>query len=293
MLERLVSLASLSAIDVPPPRLVEYAAAGGFDAVGVRVAAGRGERGHMIPEGSRLLADTLLALDDHGLAVLDVEVVKLHPGSTAADWEPVLAAGESLGARYVIATVLDDDEHRAADNFAALAAASTGHGMRCCLEPMVFSAVPDLDAGSALTARSGARQSGLLLDALHWSRAGGTVAGLSGIGDHPVPYWQICDASRVGPAADDNAAITEARGNRLVPGAGALPLAALARAFSGASVSVEVPSARGRADPRGWAIELGSATRRLLSRVPPGYPHAPQSSPLPARTPSAHPKVTS
>ncbi|MBB1031229.1 sugar phosphate isomerase/epimerase, partial [Dietzia sp. SLG310A2-38A2] len=159
MTGRIVSLASLSAIEVPPPRLVEYAAAGGFDAVGVRVAAGHGDRGHVLTEGSPMLADTLRALDDYGLSVLDVEVIKLHPGSSAADWDPVLAAGVALGARFVLATVLDQDDGRAGDNLAALTAAAAANGMRCCLEPMVFSAVRDLEAGRALTARSGARGS--------------------------------------------------------------------------------------------------------------------------------------
>ncbi|MCX2755329.1 MULTISPECIES: sugar phosphate isomerase/epimerase [unclassified Gordonia (in: high G+C Gram-positive bacteria)] len=267
---RLVSLASLSALAVPPPRFIEYAAAGGFDAVGVRVSDRPGERGHLLAEGSRLLADTLLALDDHGLAVLDVEVVKIHPGSSRSDWEPVLFAGAALGARYLIATVLDDDADRAGDNLAALAQAAAQFGLRCCLEPMVFTAVRDLRAGRALLDESGATEAGLLLDALHWSRAGGTVDGLGAeVERGGIPYWQLCDARMTGPARDDTTAMTEARGNRLPPGAGALPLRRLAGALGpSASVSVEVPSARGAADPRRWAIELGTATRRLLARVP-------------------------
>lgn len=267
---RLVSLASLSALAVPPPRFIEYAAAGGFDAVGVRVSDRPGERGHLLAEGSRLLADTLLALDDHGLTVLDVEVVKIHPGSSRSDWEPVLLAGAALGARYLIATVLDDDADRAGDNLAALAQAAAQFGLRCCLEPMVFTAVRDLRAGRALLDESGATEAGLLLDALHWSRAGGTVDGLGAeVERGGIPYWQLCDARMTGPARDDTTAMTEARGNRLPPGAGALPLRRLAGALGpSASVSVEVPSARGAADPRRWAIELGTATRRLLARVP-------------------------
>ncbi|MGW6034815.1 sugar phosphate isomerase/epimerase family protein [Gordonia terrae] len=271
-----VSLASLSALAVPPPRFVEYAAAGGFDAVGVRVSDRSGGRGHQLAEGSRLLADTLLALDDHGLEVLDVEVVKLHPGSSRSDWGSVLFAGAALGARFVIATVLDDDRNRAADNLAALSDAAADHGLRCCLEPMVFTAVRDLRTGRTMIEQASVRSSsaGLLLDALHWSRAGGDVTELeAGVRNERIPYWQLCDARVTGPARNDNAAIAEARGNRLAPGAGALPLLRLASILGpDMPVSVEVPSARGDADPRRWAMELGSATRRLLSRVPAGTP---------------------
>ncbi|WP_439030735.1 sugar phosphate isomerase/epimerase family protein [Gordonia terrae] len=274
--DRVVSLASLSALAVPPPRFVEYAAAGGFDAVGVRVSDAAGQRGHQLVEGSRMLADTVLALDDHGMEVLDVEVVKLHPGSSRSDWEPVLFAGAELGARFVIATVLDDDRNRAVDNLASLSAAAADHGLRCCLEPMVFSAVRDLRAGRKMVEQAAAASApaGLLVDALHWSRAGGDVTELeAGVRDGRIPYWQLCDARVTGPARNDNAAIAEARGNRLAPGAGALPLMWLASTLgSQTPISVEVPSARGDADPRRWAMELGSATRRLLSRVPADTP---------------------
>lgn len=273
--QRILSLSHLSAISVPPPQFIENAALGGFNAVGVRVAQTARDRGFQLTPGSALLRDTRSALSHNGMQVLDVEVVKLHPGSSRSDWLPALEAGAELNASFLLVTVLDDDYARATDIFAELAELSGDYGLRTCLEPMIFSAVRDMTAAAKFVADARDSDAGLLLDALHWTRAGSDLAELDAIADDLLPYCQLCDAPSVEPAADHNAAITEARTDRLAPGTGALPLVEILRALpSNVAISVESPSLRSTTDPRGWTAELGRSTRELLESV--------QRSPSPA-----------
>lgn len=266
--QRIVSLSPLSTITVPPPRFIENAAYAGFNAVGVRVAQTAQDRGFQLTAGSSLLRDTKSALADNGMQVLDVEVVKLHPGSSRGDWMPVLEAGAELDASFLLVTVLDDDYARATDIFADLAELSVQYGLRTCLEPMIFSSVRDMTAAAKFVADARDSDAGLLLDALHWTRSGSDLIELDAIADDLLPYCQLCDAPSAEPAADHNAAITEARTDRLAPGAGALPLLDILRALPPtAAISVESPSLRSATDPRGWAAELGRATRAVLESV--------------------------
>ncbi|WP_256993484.1 sugar phosphate isomerase/epimerase family protein [Rhodococcus sp. 06-418-5] len=265
--ERIVSLSSLSAIEVPPPQFVEFAAMGGFNAVGVRAAQTGQDRGFQLPAGSALLRDTKSALADNGMRVLDVEVVKLHPGSSRGDWSAVLEAGAELGADYLLVTVLDDDRGRAESNFAELAELSGDYGLRACLEPMIFSSVRDVTAAAAFV-EAVAGRAGVLVDALHWARAGSEVSDITAVAEDLLPYCQLCDAVSAAASVDPNAAITEARTHRLAPGTGALPLVELLRALpASAAVSVEAPSARSVTDPGGWIAELGRATWTVLDEL--------------------------
>ncbi|MGB3771943.1 MAG: TIM barrel protein [Rhodococcus sp. (in: high G+C Gram-positive bacteria)] len=266
--QRIVSLASLSAIEVPPPRFIEFAAASGFTAVGVRVARSDRDRGFQLAVGSALLRDTRSALADSGMRVLDVEVVKLHPGSSRGDWSAVLEAGAELGANHILVTVLDDDHHRAETNFAELSELSGEYGLRTCLEPMIFSSVRDVSAAAAFVTGATGGQAGVLVDVLHWARAGSGIDDIAAVTDNLLPYCQLCDAKSAAPTSDLDAAITEARTDRLAPGAGALPLVDFLQSLpASAAVSVEAPSARSVTDPGGWIADLGRATREVLHQA--------------------------
>ena len=263
-----MSLSHLSAIQVPPPQLVELAASSGFDAVSIRVARTAHDRGFQLSEGSDMLRDTKSSLADNGLRVLDVEVVKLHPGSSREDWLFVCEAGAELGAEHLVVTVLDDDPARATDNLAALSALTAEYDLRVCLEPMIFSSVRDLAAAAALVAAPGMGSAGVLVDSLHFARAGSELHEIAAVDERLLPYCQICDSASAGPTDDHNAAITEARTDRLAPGEGVLPLVELLRALPPAAVvAVEAPSPRSITDPGAWIAALGSSTRALLDKV--------------------------
>ena len=266
---RPLSLAALTALDVSPPDLVRFAAAAGFDRVGaLRLTPTRDGRGHPMLGEAPLRRQTAAALRDTGLEVLDVEVFRLRPGTSAAEAEPLLAAGAELGAGFLLTTVEDPEPVRRAEVFAALCALARDHGLRCMVEPMVFSRVRTPAEALALLDAAGADDAGVLVDTLHLARAGATPADLDGVPAARLPYLQLCDAASAEPATLDEAgigrAVAEAVGSRLPPGEGVLPLReVLARYPADAAVSLEVPHPAARDDPAGWIRRVGDAARQF------------------------------
>ena len=91
---------------------------------------------------------------------------------------------------------------------------------------------------------AGRANSGLLVDAIHFFRAGDRVDHLSAIPRRYLHYAQFCDARRERPA-DMQETIRQARSDRLLPGEGGLDLAGLLRALPPElPLSLEIPYAR-------------------------------------------------
>lgn len=268
---RPVALASLSALHVRPPELVHLAAEAGFDMMGaLRLNPASDGSGHDLLGDARLRRRTAAALADTALPVLDVEVFRVRVGSRPQDAEPLLAVGAELGAGFLLCAVEDPDQGRRAAAFADVCRLAASYGLRCVVEPMVFSAVRTPQEAAALIEASGTEAAGVLVDALHLARAGGTPRDLDHLDARLLPYLQVCDAAVAGPAVDRAAAVAEAVGRRLPPGDGVLPLSALLRRLPpGAPISVEAPNPVARDDPRGWVRRLAAAAQRLLSAPTP------------------------
>ena len=270
-MSRPLSLASLSALHVPPPDLVRYAAEAGFDRVGaLRLVPASDGTGADLVGDVALRRATARALADTGLGVLDVEVFRVRPGSTAAQAEPLLAIGAELGAGFLLTAVEDPERGRRTEVFAELCRLASGYGVRCVVEPMVFSALRTPAQALDLLEAAGAEDAGVLVDTLHLARAGGVPADLDALGRSRLPYVQLCDAASAEPAGTDPAglrrAVQEAVAHRLPPGEGVLPLpAVLARIPPEAPVSLEVPNSAARSDPAGWIRRLADAGRGLLA----------------------------
>lgn len=237
------SLAHLSLIDATPPQLVSAAGAAGFRRVGLRLHPARpGEAPHPMHEGSPMLAETRARMAGLGVAVHDVEVIRLNPGFDAARLEPLLAVAASLGARYLVVNGDDDDAARSAAHLAALAERAAPYGLALGLEFMVYTAVPTLVAACALVRRAAQPNVRVLLDALHAARSGAQPAALADCAELARDFAQLNDA----PAARHPAMSPgeEGRAHRLLPGEGALPLAPMAAVLApDAVLSVEAPSA--------------------------------------------------
>lgn len=256
---------------MPPPQFVRHAAAAGFDAVGALrlVPAGDGTGSDLVGDAG-LRRATARALAETGLGVLDVEVFRLRPGTAAAAAEPLLAVGAGLGARFLLTAVEDPEPDRRTAVFADLCALARQHGLRCVVEPMVFSQVRTPAEALALLEEAGADDAGVLVDTLHLARAGCSPEDLAALAPERLPYLQVCDAASARPAGTGpdglRAAVAEAVSHRLAPGDGVLPLVdVLRRCPAGAPLSVEAPNPAARTDPAGWIAHLAGAARRLLS----------------------------
>jgi sugar phosphate isomerase/epimerase len=238
------SLAALTALDLPPARLVEVAHACGYEQVGLRLlAATSGGTAYPLMDDRAQLRETKARLAATGVRVADLEVVAFRPGTIVASLEPFMEAGRELGARHTLVAAYDPDLARFADRFAEYCTLAERFGLTADLEFMPWTFVPDLPAASSIVEKTRSPAAGVLVDALHFDRSGGRVEDLRRIPQGRLHYWQICDAPAERPATMD-AMIHAAREERMFPGEGGIDLVGLAKAMpAGITISIEVPTA--------------------------------------------------
>ncbi len=204
-------------------------------------------------------------LADTGVRVLDVEVFRLTAETRVADFEPAIGAAAELGAAQVLVHGADPDPARLADSFGRLCDLAARYRLIANLEPMPWVDVSNVDKALAVLRAAARVNSGLLVDAIHFFRAGDEPAGLAAVPKHYFHYAQFCDARRERPA-EMQEIIRQARADRLMPGEGGLDLAGLVRALpDGLPLSLEIPYARPMPALE-RARRAREATLRLLSQ---------------------------
>jgi len=110
----------------------------------------------------------------------------------------------------------------------------------------------------------------VLVDTLHLARSGGSPGDLTGVPTGLLPYLQIADAPAEPPGTERAALRDEALHGRLLPGEGALPLAAALAAVPDVPLSLELRSAALMAefpDPKERARAVRSACARFCDVV--------------------------
>jgi sugar phosphate isomerase/epimerase len=236
-----LSLSALTVIDAAPADVVAAAAAGGFDAVGLRVVQLSSPPPTVPIAGDNILiADLRHRADDHGLRIFDIEAVIVTSEPDIELQRQILDAGARLGAQNVLAIVPDEDPARRTDNLGRLADLAAGFGLRVGLEFMPFRAIRSLP--DALKVVNGLKHPNLaiVVDALHLSRSGGSPRDLAGLPPELLAYVQLCDAPATAPAFDELP--QESRADRLLPGAGELWLPGLLAALpEDCPITVETP----------------------------------------------------
>lgn len=121
--------------------------------------------------------------------------------------------------------------------FRRLCTRAADHGVRVALEFMPYSSLRTLDQARELISRAGSDNAGLMLDAWHWHRSGGTLEELRTLSATEVFAVQLCDAAAV-PAEDLR---HEGRHGRLLPGDGVVDLTGFLAALG--EIGVTVPLA--------------------------------------------------
>jgi sugar phosphate isomerase/epimerase len=270
---RPLSLAHLSLIETPPERLVEIAAAAGFDFVDLRLSpATPTDRRYTAGELMGLCRELLPVLHGTSMRVWDVEIIRLNDQTQPLDCLPLLEAAAMLGARRIKLVCDTGDYKRAADLLAQLCRLAQPLGLVLDLEYMIFSGVRSLQSAIDVVTATDAPNLKVLVDALHWMRAGDTAAALRAAGPARLGYVQLCDGPLRAPVGRE-ALIREARTDRSAPGEGEFPLRALLDAMPpGCAASLEVPLPAGR-EPGVHVRRLHDAARRLTQ--------APQSAVTP------------
>ncbi|MGY1815803.1 sugar phosphate isomerase/epimerase family protein [Blastococcus sp. SYSU D00820] len=245
---RELAMAVLNLRGRPAEAIVDAAAAAGFDSITLRLLEPRaGDHDHLVRD-ARARRALRSRMDDAGIGLLDVEVVRLRPGTVVDDLEPALDAAAELGARHLLTVDEDPDEERFLVTLAALADRCAARGLVPVLEFMRFSECASFEQALRLVQqarRGGATEVAPLVDALHLARSGGTPQQVAAVADECpelFPYVQLCDAPRRPPRGGVAEIRDEAVTARLLPGDGELPLRPLLDALPpGIPVCIETP----------------------------------------------------
>ena len=261
-----LSLAHLSLIACPPDQFATLAVEAGFGLMDLRLSpATPTDRVYGDDERMGLCRDLLPLLRWTGLKVWDVEIIRLGQHTRPEDHLPMMEAANLLGAQRIKAVCDCEDRSLSAALLARLAELAASFRLTVDLEYMVFSGVKSLGAALAIVEAAGQPNLQVLVDALHWMRAGDTLADIRAAPAGRIGYAQLCDGPALAPSGRE-ALIMEARTNRLPPGEGEFPLRALLGAMPpGCPVSIEVPLPPGE-DPLRHARRLLAAARNVIER---------------------------
>lgn len=266
-----VALAQLGMNDEGPVAMIEAAAAAGFAAVGLPLRSGA-----LRPLRTEIVGDPVMirairaACATTGVGVFDVEALVLGHEPEASALRATFETAAKLGASRV--SCLGYEPTRGpgamrpgaeADRFARLAEAAAEFDLLVAIEFMAFRSIPSLAAAAAILAETGAPNGRIVLDALHVLRTGATVGQVAALPPGMVSHLQICDAGLTAPPPDGLA--EEARGARLLPGDGVIPLRALIDALpEGTPLSLEIPVGELLSLPVAERARRGAAALAIL-----------------------------
>ena len=238
-----ISLAYLTVFGLAPPDHVTFAAKAGYTAVGLRLVPALPEEAQFpMTVESQMLRETQLRLNDTGLAVLDVENVKLNKFTDPASLAPVFDAMGQLGATKVLVTSDAVDESLNIERLSALCEFGRKYELDFHLEFMPWTlGVASLEQAERIVVAAGAPNAHLMIDAIHYDRSGATLEKLAALTPSRYQYIQLCDAPRIAPQTDEGI-LHQGRFERQFPGEGGLDLFGLMTTLpAGIPISVEAP----------------------------------------------------
>jgi sugar phosphate isomerase/epimerase len=249
----MISVSHMTALDSEPERMVDAAVKAGFQGVGLRIFPPRHAPDQYPVTGDWPRIRSLRArAEDQGIRIFEAESFGIGPDFQRDDYARALEAAEGLNAGVIVSAGIDDDLDRLAENYAWLAEASADHGIRMAMEFMPYRGMRTLSDALSVHAKVNHPNAKLLIDAVHLSRSGATVADLAAIPDRSIiGHFHICDAPATIPATDAQK-MAESREARLYPGQGGLPLRdMLALLPADCSISLEAP----HRDQQAWSVE--------------------------------------
>jgi len=248
-MSRLFSLAYLTYAPLPAPEAIRLAAELGAQAVGVRILpAAPGGAFDPLMQDAALLRETKAALRDTGIAVFDVEIIRIGAGFHAPDHARFVEICGELGAKAVLVADDDPDEQRFIANYAGFCDLAAPYGLTADLEFMPWTAVKTARHALQLVTAADRPNGGILVDGIHFGRSATTTDDLRAIPPHLLHYAQLCDAS---PGLDFTEAelIHTARAERFLPGEGGIDLVGMLAALpQDLPLSVEIPNEAGKAE---------------------------------------------
>jgi len=253
-----VSLAAGTVLDADPPGTVEAAAAAGFGGVGLWFDPATWTAATTSAVERRLRAT--------GMMPLDMEPVILGRGDDPGD--ALVDTAAELGVRHVLVASGPAGRAEVVQRFGELCERAASGGVVVVLEFLPIFTIGTLAEACSIVTQVDRPNGAVLVDTLHLARSGGSPDDLRNVPARLLPYLQVADAPAAPPATDRDALRDEALHGRLLPGEGALPLAAVVAAVPGVPLSIELRSSalmtRFR-DPTDRARAVRAACEPLLA----------------------------
>ncbi|MDH5538726.1 MAG: sugar phosphate isomerase/epimerase [Rhizobacter sp.] len=241
---RTVSLDHLTVFELTPPDVVRCAAAAGYRHVGLRLkpAAAQGEVQHPIVGDTAMRRETLAALRDTGVALLDWGVLRLQAETVVASFEPWLETAAVLGCHDALVNGDEPDDARLAGLFGQLCELGRRHHTTFHFEPTPWTGLKTLAQAVRIVRAAGQPNGRVMIDTLHVDRVGHGAAEIAAVPPDLIDCIQLCDGTMPRPT-DVDTMIAQARGDRAFPGEGGIDLASMLRAAPpGVAISVECPT---------------------------------------------------
>jgi sugar phosphate isomerase/epimerase len=273
---RALGIEFISVFGLPPVEFVALAADLGCRHVSTALAPidynPQGYPGWSLRDDAALRRDMVLAMADRDVSISLGEGLVVFPNKDVADHARDIEVMAELGVRRLNTLSFDPDVERSLDQFAKLADMAQAAGMELELEFTPSKRIGSFSAALDMVRRIGRANVRMLVDTMHFARSGSQVAELAA---HPelIGYVQLCDA----PLKQRfDSYVEEAMYERMVPGAGELPLAAiLAATPRDRVVGLEIPlrsQAEAGQGPYERLEPCVAATRALLAEVDAAQP---------------------
>lgn len=243
MMQRKYSLSFLTVADVTPVDAVKIASTCGYSAVGLRLLlAAPNEQNYPILTDTHLIQETKAALQDTGVKVADVEIIRITPDFNPQNYLGFLEVAQQLNAKHILVAGNDPEQSRLIDSYAEFCQLSAQYGLSCDLEFMPWTNVKNLQQAKFIVEQAAQDNAAILIDALHFDRSDSTLAQIKSLNPTQINYVQLCDGLAKYDSSDEGL-IQIARSNRLVPGQGEIDLIALLCALpTDITLAAEVPN---------------------------------------------------
>ena len=238
-----IGIEFISVFGLPPVAFVELAARLGVGWIGLApapiVGNPHGYPAWSLRDNPALERELAGALTANGIEIGLGEGFLIRPGADIAACAADLDLMARLGTHRVNITSIEADPARNRDQFGTFAAEAAARGLPVSLEFLPGFAIGTLAAARDLVEQVGADGTGVLLDAMHFFRTGGTVSEIAALPPGVLVHTQLCDVPLV---STFGSYMDEARQERGGPGEGELPLRELVAALPAAMpLGLEVP----------------------------------------------------
>ncbi|MFT4010516.1 MAG: sugar phosphate isomerase/epimerase [Nocardioidaceae bacterium] len=248
---------------------VRAAASAGYTGIGLHSR----HRVKALAEG-RTDADLRAILDDHGVAVVELEALS---GWSCEDEAELVAArdreeeiyqlADAVGGRHILVASMNLSGPRElmVERFAAICDRAAEHGLLIAFEFLPWTRVPDLAAAQQVVELAGRPNGGIELDSWHFYRGSASMDQLLTVPPELVVALQLDDALLTGDGT-----LLDQTWERLLPGQGELPLVEFLQALAlrgiDAPLGVEIISSELAAMPVARCAELTAEAMRAVLR---------------------------